>query len=232
MNNEILKKLLCFGLFPEKLSWVLSSKMFGQKVLANPFPSSINTNEGFYYCNYNQTRESNGLRRLGIPNPFPYYLISFKLAEFWEEIEMVIGELQEENNRSKIRPKPNNIGNRLVSMRSYNKDFVEQDYKIDLTIGSKFIVKTDISNYYPSIYTHTIPWALVGRNIAKSTKDEKVTLWYHQIDRLCQLNQDKETKGIPIGPDTSAILSEIITSSIDKELLRYKYIRYIDDYML
>ena len=32
----------------------------------------------------------------------------------------------------------------------------------DLLIGKKYIVKADISTCFPSIYTHSIPWALVG----------------------------------------------------------------------
>jgi hypothetical protein len=121
MNTDILEKLLCFGLFPEKLSWVLSSKSFGKKVLSKPLPNSIVQNQGFYYCNYNQTRESNGLRRLGIPNPYPYYLLCYKIAENWDEIEKVIGDIDSVEYRSMIRPKMNNYGNRLISMKSYNK---------------------------------------------------------------------------------------------------------------
>jgi len=231
MDNVVLEKLLCYGMFPEKLSWILSSKEFGKKVINNPIPSSINKNKGFYYCNYNQTRESNGLRRLGIPNPFPYYLLSCKIAENWTNIESVIGRLEEEQTRSKIRPKPKNLNQRLISMRSYNKDFNEQDYKIDLAIGANYIVKTDISNFYPSIYTHTLPWAFVGKKTAKLHRgQEHKTLWYNAIDNYCQLNQDKETKGLPIGCDTSAILSEIIACSIDSKFADIKFLRYIDDY--
>ncbi len=42
--------------------------------------------------------------------------------------------------------------------------------------------------------------------------------------------QRNETIGIPIGPDTSSVICELILSRIDKELEKYKYLRFIDDY--
>ena len=41
---------------------------------------------------------------------------------------------------------------------------------------------------------------------------------------------NRETHGIPIGPHTSNILSEIVLCAVDKELSEYSYIRDIDDY--
>ena len=32
--------------------------------------------------------------------------------------------------------------------------------------GARYILKTDISQFYPSVYTHSIPWALHGKAIA------------------------------------------------------------------
>jgi hypothetical protein len=53
---------------------------------------------------------------------------------------------------------------------------------------------------------------------------------------LIRSTQDKQTGGIPVGPDTSFLLAEVIASSIDDQL-RYsvgdlKGTRYIDDYHL
>ena len=43
----------------------------------------------------------------------------------------------------------------------------------DLLIRSNYIAKADISNCYPSIYSHSISWALVGKIEAK-LKSEKI----------------------------------------------------------
>ncbi len=55
----------------------------------------------------------------------------------------------------------------------------------DLVLDSrkyKYIVKTDITNFYSSIYTHSIGWALHGRE--KAFKDKEYALLGNKIDRL------------------------------------------------
>ena len=126
------------------------------------------------------------------------------------------------------RIKLNNKNGRLFSMSSYDKDPQQEHTQIIKQFGKKYFVYADISDYYPSIYTHSIGWALVGKKLAKTNQKNKV--WYNQLDKLCRDVQDGETKGIPIGPDYSAIISELILSQIDKKLEEYSYVRFIDDY--
>jgi hypothetical protein len=58
------------------------------------------------------------------------------------------------------------------------KNFLKDDLDIEnvLSIGSRYVVKADISNCFPSIYTHSIPWALVGKESAK--KDKHTTILF------------------------------------------------------
>jgi hypothetical protein len=113
-----------------------------------------------------------------------------------------------------------------------HKNFCTDDYpEPKLMIGKKYLVKADISNCFPSIYTHSIPWALVGKEVSKFNKTDD-TKWYNQIDEKCRNIKEAETHGILIGPHASNIISEIILVAVDKELtdLKYEYIRNIDDY--
>ena len=99
----------------------------------------------------------------------------------------------------------------------------------DLLIGSRYIVHADISTCFPSIYTHSIPWALVGKDTAK--KNRKRTEWFNQIDHFTQYCKYGETHGVLIGPHASNLIGEIILSSVDEELSsKWKYVRNIDDY--
>src|SRR5205823_1925415 len=54
------------------------------------------------------------------------------------------------------------------------------------------------------------------------------------LEKLVRKGQDNQTMGIPIGPDTSLILSEIIVSACDSELISdsagLRGLRYFDDY--
>lgn len=122
--------------------------------------------------------------------------------------------------------------------------------KLLLSQGKMYEIKLDISQFYPSIYTHSITWAIVGKEIAKEfwrkysdknipnaiTSDEKLYNIANELDRLIQRCQDKQTHGIPIGPDSSYFVAEIIATYIDKQLSQsfpnLKGVRYYDDYTL
>ena len=102
----------------------------------------------------------------------------------------------------------------------------------DIYLGKRYMVHADISKCYPSIYTYAIPWALVGKDVAKDNTRKKEE-WYNQIDHFAQISKNGETHGLLIGPHTSNILSEIILCAIDEELSKKydSYIRNIDDYI-
>jgi hypothetical protein len=101
----------------------------------------------------------------------------------------------------------------------------------------QFIARADISNFYGSVYTHTIPWALYGRN--KSLKDKNFELVGNKIDRILQYSNDGRTNGIPVGPALSDFISEIVLSKIDLDVSRriggdidFKAARFKDDYRI
>jgi len=100
------------------------------------------------------------------------------------------------------------------------------------SVGSRYLLKTDLSRFYPSIYTHSIPWAIHGKAAARRNKK----LYGNYLDECARGTQDKQTGGIPIGRDTSFVLGEVVASAIDvrlKERIRkLKGTRYIDDYYL
>ena len=101
----------------------------------------------------------------------------------------------------------------------------------------KYIVKTDIKNFYPSIYTHSIAWALHGKGDARIDKS-KFSLLGTKLDKLFQSANDGCTNGLPIGPAVSDLVSDIILAAVDRECsikLKSKKIDFIgvrfkDDY--
>ncbi|WP_240335307.1 RNA-directed DNA polymerase [Paraliobacillus sediminis] len=115
-----------------------------------------------------------------------------------------------------------------MSYKDFERDGTPE---LDLIIGKKYLVNADISTCFPSIYTHSISWALVGKNVAKSNRGNK-NVWYNELDFSVRNTSNGETQGILIGPHSSNILSEILLTSIDFELSNkgWKYIRNIDDY--
>ena len=112
-----------------------------------------------------------------------------------------------------------------------NQNLSDAISKVELTSGKFYRTSADISLFFPSIYTHSIPWALVGHIEAKSNI-RNLRKWYNQLDRYQGQIQRNETKGIPIGPATSAIMSDLILFEIDNVLRDKEYIfsRLGDDY--
>lgn len=78
---------------------------------------------------------------------------------------------------------------------------------------SRYVLIADAALFYGSIYTHTIPWVMHGKAIAKSNRSH--ALVGNLLDHLVQYGQDAQTLGIPIGPDTSFVIAEIIGAGID-----------------
>jgi hypothetical protein len=101
----------------------------------------------------------------------------------------------------------------------------------------KYLVRTDVKNCYPSIYTHSIAWALHSKPTARKDRN-KFTLLGSKLDKLFQNSNDGCTNGIPIGPVVSDVISEIILAAVDKEVslelktkdIDYVGVRFKDDY--
>lgn len=124
------------------------------------------------------------------------------------------------------------------------KELFEMNYKnilkdgipeSDLRLGNKFVVHADISQCFPSIYTHALQWALEGKIQAKSKilhKTGKKKTLGEKLDACCRYTKNGETNGILIGPHAFNLVSEIILCKIDEKIVEkgFKYIRNIDDY--
>lgn len=101
-------------------------------------------------------------------------------------------------------------------------------------------VKTDVARFYPSIYTHSLAWALAGKDFAKKNHHDPAFKGSagNLIDKAVAAGQEGQTIGIPIGPDTSRILSELIAVEVEILLgaslvdLKSRAVRYVDDMLI
>lgn len=103
------------------------------------------------------------------------------------------------------------------------------------------MLQVDISKCFPSIYTHSIGWAIKDKRLAK---DKPKGSFDGDFDNLMQLTNYRETNGIIIGPEVSRIFAEIILQKIDLNLVEamrklklevskdYDFRRYVDDYFV
>ncbi len=107
------------------------------------------------------------------------------------------------------------------------------------------MVQIDVSKCFDSIYTHSLPWAVLGKDQAKFNLEESKATFGGRFDALMQKLNHNETNGIVIGPEFSRIFAEIILQSVDADLLSrlresanlthkidYEIFRYVDDFFI
>jgi len=248
-SDEIYKGLLAYGTFSEKLPPIFSAVDF--------YHYCVNNNVSFVnkprqLIQYEAMRNTNVPRLLAVPNPFAYQLLCRCLADNWNKLcthfetqtlghtykvsRIHIRKIIERENiftigeyetTETIYGEPTYKDN--IFQMSSNNWRIDGNPEIDILIGKRWVVKVDIATCFPSIYTHSLPWALVGKSVAKQNRNGN--LWYNKIDKLSQNIKDGETHGIPIGPHASNLLSEIILTVVDKKLFqKWDYFRNIDDY--
>ncbi|WP_169729073.1 RNA-directed DNA polymerase [Atopobacter phocae] len=123
----------------------------------------------------------------------------------------------------------------------YWSDFEQKS--LELNLKYNYLLKSDIANFYSSIYTHTLSWAIHGEKNAKENKknrNRKKSLG-DRIDGRFQYMNYGETVGIPQGNAISDLMSELLLFYIDsllvdrlkeKKISNYKIIRYRDDYRI
>lgn len=228
--DDLYKGLLSYGLFSEKLSPIFESCQFYEFCAKKRCNFS---KKAYDYVRYDAMRNINTPRQLGIPVPMAYERLCQILVQNWELIRKHFHAHTdfEEHVVSRVHMMKRKDQDALFIM-NYDDWRNGGSPKDDLCIGNRFIVKADISTFFPSIYTHSIPWALVGKKKAKGKTKGNITEWYDSIDEACRNLKLKETHGLLIGPHASNLISEIILCVVDHALCdkKWQYVRSIDDY--
>ena len=114
---------------------------------------------------------------------------------------------------------------------------------IGMSLDYEYLVHIDIANCYGSLYTHSIPWALHGRNKIKKTLEHKSSkdknLIGNIIDKHLINISYGQTNGIPQGSILMDFIAEMVLGYIDILLIKklesigeFNIIRYRDDYRI
>lgn len=159
--------------------------------------------------------KSNYVRReYKMPNLYSYLHLSFFIEDNKEKFISIF-----ENN-----------------VQSTSKYFNELEFNFKFTkkieqrllFGGNNILSLDLSNFYHTLYTHSIPWVIHGK---QNSKLKRSGGFANNLDSLIQKCQYGETHGIPTGNIISKLIAELYMCYIDKKLMEkgYKYARYVDD---
>ena len=138
-----------------------------------------------------------------------------------------------------------------VESMTIEKDKAELVYKwwrdveqksIELSLDYDFMIQTDINDCYPTIYTHSIAWALHTKDYAKAHPRD-MSLIGNFIDCYIQDMRYGQTNGIPQGSVLMDFIAEIVLGYADTKLTSiinnginpepdYRILRYRDDYRI
>jgi len=162
-----------------------------------------------------------------------------------EEIEAV----ESPNQQNRVEVINDEIEKRYRSYFSYKrydmmyKFFSSGDY---LRLEQKYthLMKIDIASCFYHIYTHTIAWAVKGKEQAKGQIGK--SNFENDFDTFMQHTNYNETNGIIVGPEISRIFAEIILQRVDINVLNrlkqepyslrlgrdYEVRRYVDDHYI
>lgn len=175
------------------------------------------------------------LRKFGVVNPVNYMLLSRFIAANWTSIKATY----DLSSCSGARPK---FSTQRATGRAVHSASLAAKRSGQAHLASMYpvILSVDINRFYGSIYTHSIPWAALGKTQAKTMYANNTlnTHWSNELDRLARNCNQRQTIGLAIGPDTSRIISEMILSRLDFELtnlgnLRSRQVYHnIDDYQI
>uniref|UniRef100_UPI003F68E4E7 RNA-directed DNA polymerase n=1 Tax=Streptococcus pluranimalium TaxID=82348 RepID=UPI003F68E4E7 len=119
--------------------------------------------------------------------------------------------------------------------------------QIKFALDYDYCIQTDITDCYPSIYTHSISWALHGKEYSKNNRglkdSSKNLIVGNNLDKKISNLQNGQTNGIPQGSVVMDFIAEMVlgyadlllTERIKASELReesYKVLRYRDDYRI
>lgn len=229
-EREVYVALTRHNYFPNQKSSIgelppcISTRQFTPEISDALCATQDTRTGGFDTVSYFATRYNNAPRELSLIHPRSYCRLAKHIVEHWDKINYV-----KNNGNSFIKPEVHHDGRILVM--NYENPIEKTNRVLENSFGKRFIVNADISNCFNSIYTHAIPWGLVGFETAKRAHRDH-NAWFNLLDKYQRNCKRIETQGIPIGPATSNIALEIILCRVDEALNETGFIfsRYVDDY--
>lgn len=238
--DDVLKGLLDHGLFAEKIPPCFSTAGLAELVSSSMGALLDETDDDALkkvldkrahdFMRYEALRDSNIPRHMGVPHPEAYAVQALAIAKHWQAIATHCNKPKPAFSRIYVR----HIGDGRIFEMNYkgNERYRLEEDEQKWMSGAQYVVEADIATCFPSIYTHSIPWALDGK-VASKKSNSLTKLPGNLLDKCTQNTRDRQTNGLLIGPHASNIISEIILTKIDADLQakgHCKIKRHVDDY--
>jgi RNA-directed DNA polymerase len=239
--NFDLPKYFTFKKVLDKVSQKIDGKYLSDFYHDKPSKCKPCDYDGVNYILLNNKDGRYAWRPMQLIHPAIYVSLVHLITEeqHWNTLVKRFGEF---NNNSNINctslpiESDNNLQDRPETVSNWWQQTEQKS--IELALQFEYLLHTDIVDCYGAIYTHSIPWALHTKIVAKNQRKEK-TLIGNKIDSCLQDMSFGQTNGIPQGSTLMDLIAEMVlgfadlqlsTKLSDLSLNDYKIIRYRDDY--
>jgi|LGOV01.1.fsa_nt_gb hypothetical protein len=170
---EMLEGLFIEGFITNKVPKIFSFKKFynyAQRVKIGDYfkGNSSSGNIAHSFMKFERNRYKGPKRELHIPSPFTYYNLCLCLSNYYySHIKPHFKEYTKGDYKiSRLHLRKLSDTASIFNM-NYNNYFLDPSLDVYLENDFRYVIKADIANCFPSIYTHSIAWAMTGKKMLK-----------------------------------------------------------------
>jgi hypothetical protein len=227
--------LINSGLYPEALPPCFVSK--DAKRAFQGIVSSLDSKKYYErkteFVRYSGTKHDGSRRFFGTPNIISYFHISSFIWKHWKTFESNYALSSFSIGTPKLLNENEERAVKVPSLSELSK-YTSKNLRY-----APFILKADIAQCFPSLYTHSIAWAAHGIDQSKSDPNkDSSTNYFNSLDFFVRNGQRGNTRGVLVGPDAYRLVAEFVLSKIDQELNKIVgsiivgAARHVDDYYI
>jgi len=247
--NFDLPKYFVFQTLLDKVSQKIEGKSLEDFYLNPPNPKTGKLKyplpKDFDNVNYKILNNKDGKfawRPIQLIHPALYISLVHKITEE-NNWQLIVKRFNEFNANPKIQcysiplESEGDLSDKATNVNQWWLSIEQQS--IELALNFEYVLHTDITDCYGSIYTHSIAWAIHSKIVGKNNR--KNSLIGNSIDEHLRGMSFGQTNGIPQGSVLMDFIAEMVLGYVDLELTKrikkekiddYKIIRYRDDYRI
>jgi hypothetical protein len=227
----VYQTLLARGYFPKELPPAFFTEQFANYCVTRrgrALISAYSPADNFTEClKYRLALPGLDRRELRIPHPASFAKLADLTAANLSRL------LSKASGSGFSRSRPVYSGNHPRSIHPTTKPGNLSRERAAIRAGSSYLLKTDISQFYPSLYTHAVGWA-IDPTLRLKANWQNGKLLGKKLDQALMNLDGKVSQGVPIGNDISYLLAEAVLTQVDKavRVAPGRAFRWFDDYEL
>ena len=199
------------GLLPENLPPAFDTRQLWSALPGMEAGYLVGGNVKGQPCAYNASKRGGQRRTFSVPHPVYVREQALFLRKHWPHILGIF----DAATGSASRPVIDEAGPRHIRITPHQE---LPRLQLQRLSRYRYCLVTDVSRFYPSVYTHALPWAINGKSAAKlDTSPQSPKVFGNRLDYALRQSQSSQTVGIAVGPDTCKVVAEILMSAVTRK---------------